>query len=390
MTANDGINGESVLDEKIASEIIRAMWSGLCGQQEQARRAIERLARATESGMPEFSSRCRRLLTQAVPPVASMREASGFRSPPMPSQTQDSTRSNHLIVEDNPKPNVEPRWDASVAQPLERLVAERKMRNLLAAKNLAPTRTALFVGAPGQGKTLAARWTAWHLGLPLHIVNLASVVSSYLGRTGANLQELMAGASQTPCVLLLDELDCLAKRRGDASDVGEMSRLVTVLLQQLDAWSDESLLIAATNHPDLLDPAVWRRFEVVVQFPAPSKDDLIHVAHQVLDLHEAKAAKTGLDALIAAYADGSYSDFTTALLRARRTAIITSKPLDLILIEASAARIAERLAEKPGKSSKKQIATALREVGWTEREIREVTGLSRDVIRTLPGGRHRA
>jgi hypothetical protein len=384
MPGTDDTYGEQPLDEKVASEIIRGLWSGLCGQQEQARRAIERLARATEARLPYFASRCRRLLTQAVPPTTSMRETPGFRTSHAP--TPDSgTRLSHLLVEENPKLHLEPRWDASVTHALERLVAERKMRDLLAAKNLVPTRTALFVGAPGQGKTLAARWTAGQLGLPLHVVNLASVMSSYLGRTGANLQELMAAASQEPCVLLIDELDCLAKRRGDASDVGEMNRLVTVLLQQLDSWSDQSLLIAATNHPDLLDPAVWRRFEVVVQFPAPTKDDLIHLARQVLGSEEAQATKAGMDALIAAHADGSYSDFTTALLRARRTAIITDKPLNEILVEAAA----QRVAQQPNKTSKKQVATALREVGWTERQIRDLTGLSRDVIRTLPGGRRR-
>lgn len=374
---------DSILDDKVASEIIRAMWSGLCGQQEQARRAIDRLARATESRSPEFASRCRRLLTQAVPPTALIREAAGFRS--SPAASPDGNRLNHILVEENPRPHLEPRWGASVTNALERLIAERRLRDLLAEKDLVPTRTALFVGAPGQGKTLAARWTAWKLGLPLHVVNLASIVSSYLGRTGANLQELMTASSQMPCVLLLDELDCLAKRRGDASDVGEMSRLVTVLLQQLDAWSNQSLLIAATNHPDLLDPAIWRRFEVVVEFPAPTDDDLVHLAYQMLGSDEAQATKAGLDALVAAHAGGSYSDFTTTLLRARRAAIVTSKPLISVLIEVAA----ERIAEKPNKIAKKQVATALREGGWTEREIRNMTGLSRDVIRTLPGGRHR-
>lgn len=373
-----------ISDDKVSSEIIRALWSGLCGQQEQARRAIERVARASETLSPQFASRCRRLLTQAVPPTASMREASAFRNP-NGTAPESNTPLSHLLIEAEPKPHIQPRWDPSVSGPLERLIAERKLRDRLEASGLAPTRTALFVGPPGQGKTLAARWTAWKLGLPLHVVNLASVVSSYLGRTGANLQELMAASSEEPCVLLLDELDCLAKRRGDATDVGEMNRLVTVLLQQLDAWSDQSLLIAATNHPDLLDPAVWRRFEVIVQFPAPTKEDLFHLAHEMLGLKEAKAAKVGLEALVAAHAGGSYSDFTTSLMRARRTSIIADKPLVSVFVEAAA----ERVAHQPDKASRKLVATALREARWTERDIREVTGLSRDLIRTLPGVRRR-
>jgi len=384
MAKHDVTCDVTISDEKISGDIIRAMWSGLCGQQEQARRAIERVAKATEALSPDFASRCRRLLTQAVPPAASVREAAVFRNPNATAPNGNAHLS-HLLIEAEPKPHIEPRWNPSVSGALERLITERKMRDRLEASGLAPTRTALFVGPPGQGKTLAARWTAWKLGLPLHVVNLASVVSSFLGRTGANLQELMAASSQVPCVLLLDELDCLAKRRGDATDVGEMNRLVTVLLQQLDAWSDQSLLIAATNHPDLLDPAVWRRFEVIVQFPSPTQEDLLHLATQMLGVNEAKAAKAGLDALVAAHAGGSYSDFTTSLMRARRTSIIASKPLVSVFIEAAA----ERVADQPDKAFRKLVATALRTAGWTERDIRTMTGLSRDVIRILPGGRRR-
>src|SRR5665213_3572636 len=127
---------------------------------------------------------------------------------------------------------------------------------------------------PGVGKTLAARWIARELHRPLLTLDLSAVMSSFLGRTGANVRHVLDYAKGVDCVLLLDELDSIAKRRDDASDVGELKRLVTVLLQEIDDWPSTGLLIAATNHSDLLDPAVWRRFEMRVNFPMPGDESV--------------------------------------------------------------------------------------------------------------------
>ena len=119
------------------------------------------------------------------------------------------------------------------------------------------------------GKTMAAQWVATQLGLPLAVLDLSSVMSSLLGKTGINLRHAFDYAKQSECVLLLDELDAIGKRRGDDSDVGE--RLVTVLLQQVDDWPDGAGLILG-NHPELLDAAVWRRFDLAVPFPEPDTE----------------------------------------------------------------------------------------------------------------------
>ena len=96
-----------------------------------------------------------------------------------------------------------------------------------------------------------------------------------LGRTGANLRQVLDYAKQTPGVLLLDELDAVAKRRDDDAEIGELKRLVTVLLQEIDDWPPGNLLLAATNHPELLDPAAWRRFEAVLEFE-PLPPEVLH------------------------------------------------------------------------------------------------------------------
>lgn len=157
--------------------------------------------------------------------------------------------------------------------------------DILLKAGLAPDRMLLFCGLPGTGKTMAAHWLAQELNLPLLTLNLATVMSSYLGKTGNNLKAVFDHANTRPCVLLLDEFDAIAKRRDDGSDIGELKRLVNVLLQALDDWPANSLLVAATNHGELLDPAVWRRFDGVIDFEKPS-DELIAEYLQEVPINE--------------------------------------------------------------------------------------------------------
>lgn len=160
---------------------------------------------------------------------------------------------------------------AQLEERLSHVVLEWENLDVLLQEGLAPARMLLFCGEPGVGKTLAAHWLAQQMDLPLLTLNLASVMSSFLGKTGNNIRAVFDYAMKTPCVLLLDEFDAIAKRRGDDSDIGELKRLVNVLLQALDDWPVNSMLIAATNHGELLDPAVWRRFDHVLQFDKPDR-----------------------------------------------------------------------------------------------------------------------
>jgi SpoVK/Ycf46/Vps4 family AAA+-type ATPase len=120
---------------------------------------------------------------------------------------------------------------------------------------------------------MAATWLAEHLGLGLVTLNLASVVSSLLGSTGRNLRAALDEAAGSPIVLLIDEFDALAKRRDDLTDVGELKRIVNVLLLELDRWPSSSLLVAATNHRQLLDVAIERRFDRIIELTLPDDGD---------------------------------------------------------------------------------------------------------------------
>lgn len=129
----------------------------------------------------------------------------------------------------------------------------------------------LAYGPPGTGKTKLARRIAATLDLPLLTVRCDTLISSLLGQTSRNLRRVFEYSEQVPCILFLDEFDALASARGNERDIGELQRVVIALLQNIDALSDNTILIAATNHDQLLDPAIWRRFSFRLQMPMPDK-----------------------------------------------------------------------------------------------------------------------
>ena len=144
-----------------------------------------------------------------------------------------------------------------------------------------PSRVLIY-GPPGTGKTQTARWIAAQLNLPLLTVRCDTLVSSMLGQTSRNLRRVFDYAERTPSVLFLDEFDALASARGNERDVGELQRVVIALLQNMDALPDSTILVAATNHEQLLDPAIDRRFAFHVPMPMPDAELRAALWHQLL------------------------------------------------------------------------------------------------------------
>ncbi len=158
---------------------------------------------------------------------------------------------------------------------LERIIVENRSRGRLERFGVSPRRRLLFHGAPGCGKTLAAAVLAGEMGLPLMTVRFDALFSRFLGATAVHLRAIFAEMPRRPGVYFFDEFDAVAKARGDSQDVGEMNRVVTSFLQLVDADVSGSLLVAATNHVELLDRAVFRRFDVIVPFEHPDRAQLV-------------------------------------------------------------------------------------------------------------------
>ena len=157
---------------------------------------------------------------------------------------------------------------------VDEVLREHNREEVLKAHGLRPSDRLLFCGPPGCGKTLTAEVIAGELGRPLAVVRTDSVVSSFLGETAANLRRVFDFVSASPMVALFDEFDALGKEREDASEHGELRRVVNAVLQMLDAYAGRSLIIAATNHEGLLDSAIWRRFEEVLFLKPPTPAQL--------------------------------------------------------------------------------------------------------------------
>ncbi|OYU95637.1 MAG: ATPase [Bacteroidetes bacterium B1(2017)] len=132
----------------------------------------------------------------------------------------------------------------------------------------------LLYGVPGGGKTSIAKLISQKTQLPLVTARLDAIVSSLLGNTSKNIRKIFDYADRKPCILFLDEFDAIAKARDDQYELGELKRVINSLLQNIDAFSENNILIAATNHPELLDKAIWRRFNTVIEIGKPSEEEI--------------------------------------------------------------------------------------------------------------------
>ncbi len=166
-------------------------------------------------------------------------------------------------------PKDRPYFNDNVAAAIESILNEWTNFEKLQEINAHPSRTCLIYGLPGTGKTHLALWIARKINLPVVLARLDGLMSSYLGTTSKNIGNLFAFAAKYKCILLLDEFDAIAKLRNDPQEVGEIKRVVNTLLQNLDTRKQFGFTIGVTNHETLLDPAIWRRFEVQIEIPKP-------------------------------------------------------------------------------------------------------------------------
>jgi SpoVK/Ycf46/Vps4 family AAA+-type ATPase len=236
---------------------------------------------------------------------------------------------------------------------LNRILDECRAARQLAEGGLRPRTRLLFWGPPGCGKTAAAHWLASELSLQCGIVRLGSLITSFVGETGANLQKVLSMAEQTPMVLLLDEADAIAKARDDANDVGELRRVVNSLLQGLDGVAGQrSLIILASNHSHLFDPAIWRRFDDVIEFPIPAPEERLA---QLKHLTNGLRLRGSLQNAAKEMAGFSFSEIERAVNDVAKTMILQGcEAVETISIVKEGKRWRRKMQAAAGSSTKRR------------------------------------
>lgn len=163
-----------------------------------------------------------------------------------------------------------PLFDKDIKDAIISVINEWNNFNKLVKIDAFPASSCLIYGKPGTGKTHLAKWISRQIGVPVVLARLEGLMSSFLGTTSKNIGNLFTFADRYNCVLLLDEFDAIAKLRNDPQEVGEVKRVVNTLLQCLDIRKNKGFTIGVTNHELLLDPAIWRRFDIQIEVPSPS------------------------------------------------------------------------------------------------------------------------
>ena len=247
----------------------------------------------------------------------------------VPVDSESRTRLADVVYPESNKASVV--LSKSNAEKLDNFILSYKNADKLNSLGIGVSNTLLLYGPPGCGKTKCAYLIAKKLNLPLVIARLDSLISSYLGTTAKNIRTLFEFAQKMPCVLFLDEFDAIAKARDDSNELGELKRVVNSLLQNVDAMSSDSLLLAATNHEQLLDSAVWRRFDYKLKIELPDIDAITEMIELftsgliVFSFKERKELATALSGL-------SGSNIEEVIKKAIRNTIIRNKDFNTLSI----------------------------------------------------------
>lgn len=193
------------------------------------------------------------------------------------------TKYQDAILEKEPQISIN---DLALHLPVQnagqQIIEEQMRADILRSHGIEPRHRMLLAGPPGNGKTSFAEAIAEGLALPFYIVRYDALIGSYLGETNTRLRNLFDYVRTRPCVLFFDEFDSIGKERGDDHETGEIKRVVSFLLMQLDQLPSYVVVIAATNHAELLDRAVWRRFQFRLDFPAPSSKELVKFIDRII------------------------------------------------------------------------------------------------------------
>lgn len=309
--------------EKLVSKLVRA---SLDNNLREVRSISMRILRNLKETHPNIAKEISEALAENAIGASTQRSI-GIQSSPMDTETLNS-----LVTIEEPNDYDMPIFSEIISNQLSNFISERMESKKLLEAGLTPPSSLLLYGPPGVGKTQIAKYLSGKLNLSLVTLDLSSVISSYLGKTGQNLKKVLDFAKSNPTILLLDEFDAVAKRRDDMSDLGELKRIVNVLLKELEEWPMETVLIAATNHPKLLDPAIWRRFDHTIEVTLPGKDERLTILENQFKNEEADF-KTVLR-VVSEMTDGfSGADICKIAERTKRRSVLHSQELSESIIQ---------------------------------------------------------
>jgi hypothetical protein len=204
-------------------------------------------------------------------------------------------------------------------------IEEQQRADVLRAHSIEPRHRVMLVGPPGNGKTTLAEAIAYALAVPFFVVRYDSIIGSYLGETATRLKRVFDFARSTPCVLFLDEFDAVGKERGDIHETGEIKRVVSSLLLQIDELPSYTVVVCATNHPELLDRAVWRRFQLRLELPMPDGHQLDTILRSFFGRLGAVGRSLPYSEMINVLAGASFAEIEQFVLDIQRKIVLSKK-----------------------------------------------------------------
>lgn len=283
--------------------------------------AMQVAAQAARHGHAHFAQELRDLVDRAK--ARTKAEPVGLRTKPVP-VVQPRGELAGLLTAAYPKTRLaDMALDESVHSRIDRVLLEQRQRERILEHGLSPLRKLLLVGPPGTGKTMTVAALAGELSLPLFTIQLDGLITKYLGETAAKLRLIFDTIQQTRAVYLFDEFDALGSERAAKNEVGEIRRVLNSFLQFLELDESDSIIVAATNHPRILDRALFRRFDSVIEYVLPAQEVAEKVMRARLALLD--TARVDWTQVLAAAEGLSQADLTRACEHAAKRAILGHK-----------------------------------------------------------------
>jgi len=259
---------------------------------------------------------------------------------------------------------------------IEQILQENEKNEKLIRHKLPPANRLLLCGPPGCGKTMTAYAIAKELGLPTAYVRLDGLISSYLGQTSVNLRKVFDSVRNKRIVLFLDEFDAIAKKRDDENEMGELKRVVTALLQNFDNMPENVFLIAATNHEHLLDPAIWRRFNYIINLSYPDEEQRAELIKKWLAEYNVEY-DVKIELLTAITAERSTAQLKELVMAAAKRYVTTECPISM---DDMVELLIQQLTNNANSTDVIQAATALRDKGVSIRTLAKALGMKHNTL----------